>query len=230
MSLVTSLAMPSLLFAQSSSTNFEINEFFVGPGGDLDLNSANFNARATVGDLATGNFNGTNYQLYGGFTTTDVPYLELTVNSSLIDMGVLDSLTTGTGVGTFSVRTYLASGYSVHVAGGVPAIGGGATIDAIAVPTASTPGTEQFGLNLAANTSPVVFGASPVQQFNGQGSATNEYDDDGLFKYNESDAVASSNSSSGQTDYTASFIMNVSDFTDTGLYETSITFVATSTF
>ena len=227
------LVSSGITFAQSSSPSFEINEFFVGPGGELDLNSASFNARATLGDLATGNLASSNYQLYGGFTTTDVPYLEAVVNGGTIDMGVLNSTTTGTGVVTFSVRTYLAEGYVVHAGGTLPTNESGDTIDAMSTKGTSSQGTEQFGLNLAVNTSPIVFGAAPVQVPSGTfsfGVVDDEYDDDGQFKYVDTDVVASSSTSSGETLFTASYIMNVSPITEAGLYQTEQSFVVTSTY
>lgn len=225
-----SLLSTPLLFAQSSSNNYEINEYFLGPGGDLDLNSASFNARATLGDLGSGNFSSTNYQLYAGFTTTEDPYIELVVNQATIDMGVLDDSTTGTGNATFSVRTYLAEGYVIHTGGGLPTSESGATIDAMTSPAMSTQGIEQFGMNLAANTDPIVFGAIPTQGYNGQGVVTTNYDDDGFFKYDEGEAVASSASSTGITNYTASYIMNVSPITEAGFYQTAQSFIVTSTY
>ncbi len=230
--LVSTISSP-LLFAQSSSSNYEINEFFLGPGGELDLNSASYNARATLGDLGSGNFGSTNYQLYAGFTTTDVPYLEFVVNGTNIDMGVLDGATTGTGNATFSVRTYLSEGYVVHAAGTIPTSENGETIDPMTTKGVSVPGTEQFGINLAANTTPVVFGAIPQQIPDASfsfGVVDNEYDDDGQFKYVDTDTVASSPSSSGETIYTVSYLMNVSPITAAGLYTAQQTFVVTSTF
>lgn len=232
--MISTLGSCGVFAQQSSSSSYEINEYFVGPGGELDLNSASYNARATLGDTGVGNLSGVNYQLYGGFTTTELPYIELVVNQTSISMGLLDQFTTGTGTATFSVRTYLAESYAVYASGDLPRIGSaGPTIDAMAAQAASSPGTEQFGLNLAANTAPTTFGAVPVQYPDATfafGAATNSYDDDGLFKFSTSDAVAASATSSGRTDYTVSYIMNVAPFTDAGLYTTNQTFVATSTF
>ncbi len=230
--LMSGLSSP-LLFAQSSSSNYEINEYFLGPGGELDLSSASYSARATLGDLATGNLTGTNYQLYGGFTTTDVPYLEFVINGTTIDMGVLNSSTTGTGNATFSVRTYLAEGYVVHADGSLPTNESGDTIDGMTIKGASSQGEEQWGINLAANTTPAVFGAVPQQVPDASfsfGQVDNEYDDDGQFKYSATDTVAYSNSSSGETIYTVSYLMNVSPITEAGLYTANQTFVVTSTY
>lgn len=224
---------PFSVLAQSSSSNYSIDEFFIGPGGDQNLSSSNYDARATVGDLGSGNYASTNYQLYSGFTTTDVPYIELNVTGATIDMGTLDTLTTGTGTATFSVRSYLSSGYSVHVSGDLPTTAGGATIDGMTAQAASSLGTEQFGMNLVANTSPTTFGANRVHIPSGSfanAEPTNDYDDTNLYKFINGDAVASSSNSDGQTNFTASFIMNVGPITEAGLYQTSITFVATATF
>lgn len=226
-----------IAYAQTStSTNYGITEYYIGPGGDLDLNSASYNARATLGDLGSGNYGSTNYQLYAGFTTTDVPYIELQVNGTSIDMGVLDSTSTGTGTATFAVRTYLADGYVVYASGGEPTNESGDTISALSTPTASSQGTEQWGLNLWTNTATgdySAFGALPQQVPDASfafGTVSNNYNDDGLFMYDETDPIAFSNSSSGETIYTASYLLNVSPITEAGLYQTTQTFVATSTY
>ena len=231
---IITLAVPGDLFAQqSSSSSYGLNEYFIGPGGELDLSSTNYSARATLGDLGTGNLSSANYQLYGGFTTTDEPYLEFAVNGTTIDMGVLNASTTGSGVGTFSVRTYLAEGYVVYALGELPTSESGDTIDGMTTKGTSSAGIEQFGYNLWTNTSPVTFGALPQQipsSVFSFGTVDDEYNDDGQFKYSSNDVVARSTSSSGETLYTASYIMNVSPITEAGLYQTSQSFIATSTY
>lgn len=228
------LIIPGYGFAQqSASSNFGIDEYFIGPGGELDQNSASYSARATLGDLGVGNFSSTNYQLYAGATTTNVPYLEFAVNAATLDMGVLNATTTGTGAATFSVRTYLAEGYVVHAAGTLPTNESGGTIDGMTVKGASTQGTEQFGFNLWTNSSPSVFGALPQQipdSTFSYGTVSDEYNDDGQFKYSLTDTVASSSTSSGETLYTASYVMNISPITEAGLYQAQQTFVVTSTY
>ncbi len=231
---VAAVSMQSVTaFAQqSSSSNYGINEYFIGPGGDLDMSSNNYSARATLGDLGVGNFSSANYQLYAGFTTTDEPFIEFAVSNTTIDMGVLDAATTGTGTATFNVRTYLAEGYVVHAAGTLPTNESGDTISGMAK-GASAQGTEQFGFNLWTNNSPTVFGAQPQQIPDSTfsfGAVDNEYNDDGQFKYSTADTVASSSKSSGETLYTVSYIMNVSPITEAGLYTANQTFVATSTY
>ena len=219
---------------QSSSTNYSVNELIFGSGGSIDPTSANYSALATIGESAVGNLSSTNFQAYGGFQTTDVPFIEMSTGGETVDFGVLDDVTTGTGTATFSVRTYLASGYSVTSYGGPPSTdGGAASVTNLATQTASSQGDSQFGFNLVANTSPSSFGANAVQVPDGTfsfGAANGNYDDANQYRYNAGDQIAFSNSSSGQTDYTIAYIMNVGPLEPAGLYEMSHAIVATSTY
>ena len=205
---------------QSSSANYQIDEVFVGAGGGNDASSASYQARASIGDLGVGNSASTNYQAYGGFTTTGAPYLEVNITSSSVDLGTLSDAATSTGTTQFNVRAYLTSGYTVAIRGNPPTSEGNATITALATPTASSTGTEQFGLNLVANTSPTTFGANQVQVPSTDfsfGEAGADYDTANLYKYVSGDTIAFSPESSGQTNYTISYIMNISPITEAGL-------------
>jgi hypothetical protein len=94
-------------------------------------------------------------------------------------------------------------------------------------------GTEQFGINLVANTNPTTFGANPVQQPDSTfsyGAAATGYNTANLFKYVKGDVVASSSKSSGTTVYTISYLYNISPVTDAGEYRFSHVLVATATF
>lgn len=219
-------------FAQeSSSSNFQINEYFIGSGGEVDANSANFNSRASIGDTGIDNSASTNFQQFGGFTTTDEEYLEVSVSSSLIDLGVLDASSVSTGSATFSVRNYLSSGYAVTTRGLLTSENGD-TIAPMATKAASSPGTEQFGINLVANTSPSV-GANVVQVPDASfsyGSAATDYDTVNQFKYNESDIIAESDKSTGQSDYTISYITNIGPLTEAGVYQMTHSLIVTPTF
>jgi hypothetical protein len=104
---------------------------------------------------------------------------------------------------------------------------------ALSTPTASIPGTEQFGMNLVANTSPITFGANPSQNPSSVfsfGAAASGYNTANLYKYVQGSTIASSNSSSGETDYTISYIYNISNSTPGGYYLFNDVLVATATF
>lgn len=224
------LTVPAV-WAQQSSPNYTIEESFIGPGGQLDSSSANYEARATLGDTGIGNSASANYQIYGGATTTDEEYLEVDIPSSTIDFGVLDVTTAATGTATFSIRNYVSTGYRVYSYGTLAS--GAAEIDPMAAAAASSPGTEQFGLNLVANTSPATFGAA-VSQFPDSsfsfGQAASGYDTANQFKYVEGETIAESLKSSGQSDYTMSYLINISSVTEAGIYVMPQLLVVTPTF
>lgn len=222
--------------AQSNSTNYQVNEVFFGTGGQLNACSTSYCSKQAAGETTVGNTASTNYQAQGGFNTDRTPSLEFIVSAANINLGVLNSGTTATASATFSVKTYLASGYAVTNASNPPT-NGAYTMNALVTPTASNSSQEQFGINVVANTTgcgaPVNFGANPVQVPSSVfsfGAAATGYNTCGLFKYVNGDTIASSSKSSGETDYTISYIFNVSRLTPGGVYAMNHIIVATSTF
>ncbi|HEX9679603.1 MAG TPA: hypothetical protein VGA08_03215 [Candidatus Saccharimonadales bacterium] len=219
--------------AQHTSPNYRIEESTIGPGGLNDANSSNYNLRASLGDLGVGNSTSTNFQLYGGFTTTDEEYLEFVVNGAIVDLGLLSDSTTGTGSATFYVRSYLSNGYVVSTVGDPPANSAGETLDAKSAQGAPITGTEEFGINLKANTSPTTFGAEPQQVPDSSfsfGYVSTGYNTANQFKYTNGDIIAQADSSSGQTTFTISYIANIALLTPAGLYTMDHVLVATATF
>jgi len=219
--------------AQYSGTQYMVEEAQVGAvGSDNDLSSSQYQARASAGELAVGIVNGTTYQAVGGFTTSDSPELEVIAGSLNLDLGNATPGTTLTGTSQFGVRAYLAEGYVVFINGTPPTQEDNYTMTSLATQTASSAGTEQFGINLVANTSPSTFGSNPAQVPDNTfsfGYVDGDYDDDGLFRYNENDIVAQSDSSSGVTNYTISYMVNISTVTPAGTYyfDHSVNAVAT---
>ena len=118
------------------------------------------------------------------------------------------------------------------VINGAPPTNGGHALATPAVPTASQVGVEQFGVNLRTNTTPAI-GADPVQvpddTFSFGMPGTN-YNIPNYFMYQSGDAVAYSNRSSGQTNYTLSMVANSSELTPGGTYTTALNVVVTATF
>lgn len=220
-----------------TSPSYGVDEVFMGAGGVNDASSASYRARASLGDTAVGNSSSTNFQANSGFVTSPDPYIELIASSGSIDLGYLSTSTTTTATATFSVRTYLASGYEVGIASDPPkvtGVPGTHTLATNSTPTApASPGTEQFGMNLVANTAPSTVGANPAQIPDATysfGQVDAAYATPNLFKFVKNDRIAYSNKSSGQTDYTISYIFNISDVTPAGTYVFDQVIVATSTF
>jgi hypothetical protein len=227
--------------ADSSSSHYSVDQVNFNAGSATNLCSAHYCSKQTAGDTAVGNASGTAFQMIAGSNTDRDPYIAFSTTGGVTDLGLLSTAGTATATGTFAVKTYLASGYTVVLASNPPsAPGAGAhTFNAPSTPTAAAaPGTqEQFGINLVANTTgcgaPANFGAAPVQVPGGTfsyGSAAAGYNTCGLFKYVKGDTIASSPQSSGETDYTVSFIYNITSVTPSGQYTFNGDLVAISTY
>ena len=215
----------------SSSTNYMVRETQFGAGGELEACSGSYCSKQSVGDSAAGDTGSANYRAIAGSNTTAEPMLEVEVSSDPIKLGLLTSDDTVTAVATIAVRSYLSSGYIVQLVGPAPSIPGH-TLLSPTVPTASTVGTEQFGINLRKNTSPAI-GADPQQlpdeTFSFGGYTTN-YGHANLFMYKDGDIIANSVSSSGKTLYTLSMLANISPVTPAGQYKAKFSTIVTATF
>jgi hypothetical protein len=235
------LFMPSAAFAQTySSSSYQVNEATFGSGGNVDANSTSYNARGSVGNLGVGEATSASYAAFAGSVTPDAEYLELNVTFANVDLGTLTTSTTGIGVSSFYVRTYLNAGYVVKTMSQPPA-NGTEVLDAMTTAGASSAGTEQFGINLVANTSPTngTFpsgaGSNPSQAPSAtfaNGQAATGYNTANTYKYTAGDTIASNSSARawGQTNYTISYIANVSAITPGGQYSVDHDIVVVPTY
>jgi hypothetical protein len=233
------VVLSGMALAQYSSGNYKANEVFFGAGGDTNQSSANYKARASAGALGVGQTSSTNYQAYSGFLTPNEPFLEMVIDTSIVDLGVLDVSTTKTGVATFHVRAYIDSGYTVQTMSQPPSYTSGSqshTLAAMGTLAGPTTGTEQFGINLVANTTPSSFGSNPSPQPNGtfaNGVAATGYDTPNQYKYVPGDTIVQTPAGSsgwGQTNYTISYIANVGAFTPAGSYKMIHDLVVVATY
>lgn len=220
-----------LASAQSTSTDYQVNEYYFGTGGELEASSTDYKARQSAGEMAIGRSASGDYQFQGGFNTTDVPLLEVAVDGGEYDLGVLDAATVRSVSATFTIRNYLSSGYVVTLSGAPPTYETH-TLNAMSSLAVSDPGTEQFGVNLVDNSSPDV-GADVEQQPDGTfsfGTAVAGYDTADMFKFIDGDTIALSPKSSGQTLYTLSIMANITPDTPAGQYTGRLNVVVTPTF
>ncbi len=221
------------------STNYSINESYIGPGGDSQGISTSYKTQgSTLGDTGVGNSGSANFQANSGYDTTNDPRLSFTVNTASADLGVLSTSVASTATATFSVLNYTSYGYVVSMVGSPPS-NSGHPLSALATDTASANGVEQFGINLVANTSPVSVGANPVQDVSGSTTfgfgragtgAGTAYAQTNLYRYVPGETIASAPKSSGITNYTMSFMANMSTTTPGGKYSGPMTLICTGTY
>lgn len=143
-----------------------------------------------------------------------------------VNLGSITPSATGSGTSQIGVSTNGSTGYALTVTG-TTLTSGSNTIAALASQTASTQGSNQFGLNLRDNATPNV-GTDPA----GSGSAapTANYNTADQFRFVTGDSVASAAASDAFRLFTVSYIANVAGNTPAGTYSTALTYVATATF
>lgn len=210
---------PAAFAVTSSSDNYQVTETEFGAGSTAQACSDNYCAKTSIGSTASGSSSSTGHQASFGPITPDEPLLEVIVEPGASDLGDLTTERTATKTTVIKIRTYLSSGYTLQITGNPPKYGNH-TLSTSSTPTASVMGTEQFGINFAVNTTPAV-GAAPVQVPDAQtsfGVVTDDYKTANLFKYVSGDVVARSTTASGQTEYTMSTIVNISNTTPAGHY------------
>lgn len=223
--------------AQYNSTNYQAEETYFGIGANQDSASANYRSSQSVGGPTVGGAESTNYDTGTGFLTPQEPFLEMVVLSSNVDLGILSPGVTsyvaaqGGACGcSFSVRTYLSGAYTVKTITAGPTNEVGYPLANKTTQGAPIVGTEEFGMNVVANTSPATFGANPSNRpddsfADGEAGSglSGDYATPNQFKYVPGDTIAHSAKTSGrqavgQTNYTISYIANVSSLTKAGAY------------
>ena len=219
--------------ANPASNNYRFDETNVGVSSLLESNSANFRATSGAGDTGIGNSSSANFQTESGSKTTPDPNLTFTMTSTAAGFGTFTPTAAKTATATFSVTNYTSFGYVVQVAGTPPKYGT-KEITPMSATAPSQPGIEQFGLNVVANTSPASFGANPQNGIApntfGFGAASTNYSTPNQFRYVPGETIAAAPKSSGKTDYTISYIVNVGTLTPGGAYNADQTLIVTGTY
>jgi hypothetical protein len=221
------------------STNYSINESYIGPGGDSQGISTNYsNEGTTLGDTGVGNSASANFQTNSGFNTDPNPRISFIVNTTSVNLGNLSTGAAATATATFSVLNYTAYGYVVSMVGPTPS-NAGHSLAPLTTDTASAAGTEQFGVNTVSNTSPVTVGANPVEDASGAatfgygvagtGGGT-PYAKPNLYRYAPGETIASAPKTSGITNYTMTLMTNISMLTPGGIYTGPMTLICTGTY
>jgi hypothetical protein len=143
------------------------------------------------------------------------------------NLGTLDPTKPLTTTAQMAVATNAFNGFTVSVYGTTMTAGTN-EIPALAIPTASAPGNNQFGLNLRANTSPAM-GADPDGVGN-NAVISPDYDIPNEFTYRDGDTLVSADTVSLGKRFTISYILNTSPNVPVGVYTTTLTYFATGNF
>jgi hypothetical protein len=143
------------------------------------------------------------------------------------DMGSLNSKSTLTAQSQMAVGTNATGGFAITV-NGTPMSAATNVIDSPAVPVKSTPGKNQFGMNLVENIDPAI-GKNPEGQW-ANAIASPNYGTPDMYMYVPGDVVAYSPNVSLMKKFTVSYILNASPSLRAGVYTTTITFIASGRF
>lgn len=211
-----------------TSENYQINSDSINIGG-VEQNSASYRSQDTIGEGASGEAQSGSYKINSGWQATwdYPPGFSFAINDNDAALGTLSTTAAATDTTTFSVSTNAAAGYVVSISGNtLTSVTGPDNIDALASPAASSPGSEQFGINLVDNSSPDV-GANPS---GGSGTAATDYDTANNFKFVSGDTIAQNNIYSPNTTFTISYVGNMSNITVAGNYAATLTLIATGKF
>ena len=230
MSLMLTAAFQAPLLAQTlKSPNYTFDESSVGTGGLINSGSANFGITEATGDLGVGESASGNFQLQAGSKTDPSPVLAFAIGNSSTNFGIFSPSSPSLTTATFSVMNYTSYGYTVQLIG-TPPTNGSHAIDSMNVLETSQIGKEQFGLNLVANTTPASVGANPDNGGFGFGSVASNYSTPNHYYFSSGDTIAQSPKSSGITNYTITYLVNVEGLTPGGQYKSDQTLVVLATF
>ena len=249
---ISGMCSASLGNPASSSASYRVVEGEIGGSGQFNSSSTNYSINpntddggSSLGESAVGNAGSTSYQTNSGFNTTAQPGLTMVVGATPADLGVLSTSLASTATATFSVKNYTSWGYVVQIVGSPPTNDGHAlaAMTSTSYGDASVNNTEQFGLNVVNNTSPVTVGTNPAQVpsssfsygvagdgVTGTYGTNRPYTVNGRYRFVSGETVASAPKSSGETDYTITFLANMSPSTPGGRYSGGLQIVATGTY
>lgn len=124
------------------------------------------------------------------------------------------------------VATNAANGYTIRIDGNTLASGNNA-LPALASPTFSAPGSNQFGLNLRANFNPAS-GQEPSGP--GSGSPSGDYNIVNKYTFRPGDIIAVKNTVEDYRKYTVTYMVNISRSQAPGIYSGTYTYIALGNF
>ncbi len=149
-----------------------------------------------------------------------------TIAGNSIDFGDFSPTATRTGTSVMQAQTNASGGYAI-TANGSTLSSGVNTIPALATQTASSIGTSQFGMNLRANTTPIV-GTEPSG--GGLGTVAATYNTPDMWRYGSGETVATAPAPTNANTYTTSYMVNIGGAQAAGVYTATMTYICTASF
>jgi len=147
-------------------------------------------------------------------------------SGSQINFGVFSKVQANYGTSQFLVATNAQNGYNITITGATLTSGNN-IIPALSSLGASTPGTDQFGINLVANSDPAI-GSNIAGD--GPGFIASNYSSPNNFMFSSGDTIASSTIPSDYNRYTISYLVNVMNGQAEGVYATTLSYIAVGNF
>lgn len=143
------------------------------------------------------------------------------------NMGDLNTSSTLTAQSQMAVGTNASGGFAI-TANGTAMSSGTNTIQGTSRPSESRPGTNQFGINLAENSTPDI-GSEPEGEW-ANAVVSADYSIPNRYKFVSGDVIAYSPNVSLMKKYTVSYILNSSPQLRAGVYSTTVTYIASGRF
>lgn len=143
-----------------------------------------------------------------------------------LDMGDFTTQSPTAATSNLLVATNAGNGFSITM-NGTTLTSGNNTIAALAAQTPSVPASSQFGINLRANTVPII-GTDPAGP--GVGTVAAAYNIPNLFRFVNGDSIANSAGTTDWTRYTISYVTNISAAQAVGVYATTLSFICLANF
>jgi hypothetical protein len=147
--------------------------------------------------------------------------------------GVLSTTSVSTASSTFSVRCWVCSGYAITYSGSTPTNGTyylNPFLGTYTYYSGSQPAANEFGINLAVNPTAGVGTAPTSPTLPSTGVISSNYNIADTFLYNSGDVIAYSQSSTSITTFTISYLFRIRVQTPPGVYNFSLSLIATGTY
>ena len=150
------------------------------------------------------------------------------VGGTAVALGTLSTAATNSGTSLMDVGTNASSGYIVTVNG--TTLTSGANTIPVYASGASVIGTSGFGINLLANTTPVVGANKTNGAAPSIGTYGASYGTTNIYNFVSGDTVAQSAGPSNNNTFTVSYVANIGTAQAAGSYATTLTYICTATF